>query len=117
MRKPAKADRPAAPGPAFNPEQLASALAAMLTPPQPVPEPEPEEAPTEVEPAAYDVPSFCRAHHISRSKFFALRAEDRELEQQLGRPLLPSERKAPRCKEIGAKLIISREEAARWRNG
>jgi len=77
-----------------------------------------EKAPPEAEsePAAYDVRSFCKAHSISRNHFFKLRWADQAKEAELGRDLKDEERRAPRCKEVGRKIIISREAARAWRN-
>lgn len=101
----------------LTPEQIGSALLAVLNPP-PAPEPPAtgRNAEPKDEPASYDVRAFCAAHSISRRMFTKLRAADAARERELGRPLLPSERKAPRCKAIGHKLIISREAAREWRN-
>lgn len=104
--------------PALSPEAFRALLiAALSVPVQPADQQKKPPQDTGVEPVAYDVHEFCRAHRISRATFFALRADDRAREEELKRPLLPSERKAPRCKAIGHKLIISREAACEWRNG
>lgn len=49
--------------------------------------------------AAYSIPAFCWAHNLSISMFHKLRS--------LGL--------APRIMEVGARRMISVEEAARWR--
>jgi len=53
------------------------------------------------EPVVYTVEEFCEAHRISRTTFFRLRRES----------------SGPKVKEIGGKLVISREAARAWRNG
>jgi hypothetical protein len=58
-----------------------------------------EASPHPYEPAAYSVDAFCRAHHISRSMFYAmLRAGD-----------------GPRLMKCGARTLISVEAAQDWR--
>lgn len=98
-------------------DQLGQAIAAALAPALAARSPEPSKTPEPVtEPAAYDVTTFCKAHSISRPTFFKLRQADAELAARLGRDLLPGERRAPRCKDVGHKILISREAAAEWRN-
>ena len=50
-------------------------------------------------PDAYDIDAFCEAHRISRSFFYKL--------IQAG--------KAPRLMRVGARVLISREAACKWR--
>ncbi|WP_207479512.1 hypothetical protein [Arenibaculum pallidiluteum] len=94
---------------------LAALTAALEPPPAPAEAAEPAQDP-DAEPAAYDVAGFCAAHNISRSTFFKLRWADQARERELGRRLEPHERTGPRCKEVGRKLIVSREAARDWRN-
>ena len=56
-------------------------------------------APAPGEPAVYDVPGFCKAHHIARSYFYAMRKAG----------------KGPRVFKVGRRTLIASEEAARWR--
>ncbi len=51
------------------------------------------------DPAAYSIKTFCLAHGISLAMFFKLQREGL----------------APRTMHVGARRMISREEAARWR--
>jgi hypothetical protein len=62
-----------------------------------VSEPQPSTGATD--PAAYSVDSFCRAHHITRSHFYALLKAGR----------------APAIIKLGRRTIVAGEEAARWR--
>ena len=59
-------------------------------------------APDKIEPAdrdAYSVEAFARAHSLSLAMFYKLRAQGL----------------APACFKVGARTLISREAAARWR--
>jgi hypothetical protein len=59
-------------------------------------------APDKIEPAnrdAYSVEAFARAHSLSVAMFYKLRAQGL----------------APACFKVGARTLISREAAARWR--
>lgn len=51
------------------------------------------------EPQAFSITEFCEAHGISRGLFYKLEAEGR----------------APAAMEVNRRRLISREEAARWR--
>jgi len=48
---------------------------------------------------AFTIPEFCQAHRISESLFYRLRAEG----------------EGPVVMRIGARVLISKEAAARWR--
>ena len=52
-----------------------------------------------MEPQAYSIEEFCRAHRFSRAQYFNLKREG----------------KAPREMRVGNRVIISREAAADWR--
>ena len=54
--------------------------------------------PSLTELAAYDIDSFCAVHSFSRSKFYELPEDDK-----------------PELIYVGAKPLITREAAARWR--
>jgi hypothetical protein len=59
-------------------------------------------APDKIEPVdrdAYSVEAFARAHSLSVAMFYKLRAQGL----------------APACFKVGARTLISREAAARWR--
>jgi predicted DNA-binding transcriptional regulator AlpA len=53
-----------------------------------------------VAPAMFSVPEFCRGHSISRALFYKLHKEG----------------KAPRICKVGARSLISAEDAAAWRH-
>ena len=48
---------------------------------------------------AFSIPEFCETHRISRGLYYKLEAEGR----------------APAAMEVNRRRLISREEAARWR--
>jgi hypothetical protein len=52
-----------------------------------------------MEPAAYSIDAFCKAHSISRSMFYKI--------SDLGL--------GPRVMRVGTRAIISKESAADWR--
>jgi predicted DNA-binding transcriptional regulator AlpA len=57
-----------------------------------------ERAPV-IDPEAYTIPEFCRAHRVGRTTLYRLIAEGL----------------APEITQLGARRIITREAAARWR--
>ncbi len=54
---------------------------------------------TQVEPQAYSIAAFCEAHGISRGLYY----------------ILESKGAAPKTMRVGRRRLISKEEAARWR--
>jgi hypothetical protein len=52
-----------------------------------------------MEPTAYTIDEFCRAHRFSRAQYFNIKKEG----------------KGPREMRVGTRVIISKEAAADWR--
>lgn len=100
MSKQARKPEPATSA-GLSPDQLREALASLFTAPiAPAPAAEQVRQDNDREPVVYTVEEFCDAHKMSRTTFFKLRRAG----------------KGPTVKELGNKLLISRESAQAWRN-